>query len=143
MDKLIEENSFKQSLHNHTFKQPVSINAYSENRYPLENISQTISTPQSIPEQPIFIKPTQAASNILHNPQYGCLKNGQLPTYRNWFNRTQKATTNSVFGGGATNQHAVRANELSQKMEKSTLDKMLKKIGKGRNKNVLLEGPLK
>jgi hypothetical protein len=127
LDKMIEENSFKQSLHNHTLKQVPSFNAYSENRYPLENVSQTISTPHSIVEQPVIIQPPKIASNVLQNPQYGCLKNGQLPTYRNWFNRTQKATTNTVFGGGTTNQHAVRANELSQKMEKINLRQDVKK----------------
>jgi len=127
LDKMIEENSFKQSLHNHTLKQPASIHSYSENRYPLENISQTISTPHTIPEQPVIIQPPQAASNVLHNPQYGCLKNGQLPTYRNWFNRTQKAMTNTVLGGGTTNQHAVRANELGQKIEKINLRQDVKK----------------
>jgi hypothetical protein len=125
LDKMVEENSFKQSLHNHTLKQPVSTNSYSENRYPLENVSQTISS-QSIPEQPVFIKPPQLASTTSHNPQYGCLKNGQLPTYKNWFNRTQKATTNTVLTG-TTNQHAVRANELSQKMEKINLRQDVKK----------------
>jgi hypothetical protein len=78
-------------------------------------------------EQPVIIQPPKIASNVLQNPQYGCLKNGQLPTYRNWFNRTQKATTNTVFGGGTTNQHAVRANELSQKMEKINLRQDVKK----------------
>lgn len=126
LDKMIEENSFKQSLHNHTLKQPPSFNAYSENKYPLENVSQTISTPHSIPEQPIFINPPRVPSNVLQNPQYGCLKNGQLPTYRNWFNRTQKSTTNTVLGG-TINQHAVRANELNQKMEKINLRQDVKK----------------
>jgi hypothetical protein len=126
LDKMIEENSFKQSLHNHTLKQPASIHSYLENQYPLENISQTISTPHTIPGQSVFIQPPKIASNVLHNPQYGCLKNGQLPTYRNWFNRTQKATTNTVLTG-TTNQHAVRANELSQKMEKINLRQDVKK----------------
>jgi hypothetical protein len=128
LDKMIEENSFKQSLHNHTLKQPVSIHAYSETRYPLENVSQTISTPHTITEQPVIIQPPKTASNVLQSPQYGCLKNGQLPTYRNWFNRTQKATSNSVLDHATvTNQNAVRANELSQKIEKINVRQDVKK----------------
>jgi hypothetical protein len=34
---------------------------------------------------------TQPPPILLSHPKYGCLKNGSLPTYRNWINQTRKA----------------------------------------------------
>jgi hypothetical protein len=73
---------------NHTLRNRVSTN---------ENVSLNFpSTPMNEPtilpthkEPPIHLAPP------VEQPRWGCLKNGSLPTYRNWKNVTQR-TTNEI-----------------------------------------------
>jgi hypothetical protein len=58
------------------------------------SIVQGSNNTSSILLKPVFNNSTQQM------PQYGCLKNGQLPTYRNYMNKTQKVYTTP---GGASN----------------------------------------
>ena len=103
LNKLIEDNSVKEKMNrlNSTIRkyptQPQSL-LYTN---PIENVS--LEFPNNIAEPIIrntgsqlqnvssIMKPTQPTS-YTHNPQYGCLKGGSLPTYRNWLmNKTQKS----------------------------------------------------
>jgi hypothetical protein len=102
LNKLIEDNSAKEKMNklNSTIRkyptQPQSL-LYTN---PIENVS--LEFPNNVTEPVIhntssqiqnvssIMKPTQPNSHT-HNPQYGCLKGGSLPTYRNWLmNKTQK-----------------------------------------------------
>lgn len=38
-------------------------------------------------------------SDIVNNPEYGCLKNGKLPTYRNYMNKTLSNKEPLIIGG--------------------------------------------
>lgn len=73
------------NTHNKTFK------SYNYNETPV-----TLDLPDSLKDISQDMKiPTKSSTNIqpiqLITPQYGCLKNGQLPTYRTWkHNQTQK-----------------------------------------------------
>lgn len=67
-------------LHNHTLKNNV------EQR--VANIP-TLLTPAKPREEP-FPNLTQVTPSVnVEEPKYGCLKNGDLPTYRSWLNKTQ------------------------------------------------------
>jgi len=64
---------------------------------------------------------SNATQNIVESvlPQYGCLKNGSLPTYRNYMNKTRTNQPNIIIGGDkngsqtSVNQHNVISNPLN------------------------------
>ena len=95
----------RRKAHNETLK----ISAFKDgmfkenlnNQYVLSNQSIAEIPLQYIAHQPSPQTPTQLqsihthpATNILPPPKYGILKNGNLPTYRNFFNKTQKNHNN-------------------------------------------------
>jgi hypothetical protein len=59
------------------------------------SVINNVSAQPSMVLKPVFNNPIQTA------PQFGCLKNGQLPTYRNYMNKTQKAFQPPINIGGA------------------------------------------
>jgi hypothetical protein len=118
MDKLIEENAFKKDLRNHTLKQHATV-VNPSYIPPIENIISTVM-------------PQPAPATVVNNPRYGCLKNGALPTYRNWLNSTQKNVP-----GGSTNTQILRASEISQKMDKVALRKEMKKKKRPKQKRIV------
>lgn len=54
--------------------------------------------------------------NLLEEPKYGVLKGGKLPTYRNYFNKTQK--NGSIFDKISIPEMDIRNNEIREKMSK-------------------------
>jgi len=103
LNKLIEDNSTKEKMNNlnSTIRkyptQPQSL-LY---RNPIENVS--LEFPNNVTEPIVnntssqiqnvssIMKPMKGQSSYIPKPQYGCLKGGSLPTYRNWLmNKTQK-----------------------------------------------------
>jgi hypothetical protein len=94
--KLTEDNEIKQQNINKTLK-----NYYSDTNNSNANASILLQSDMkpyeftnleipdnSVSSTPITIKP-KLNSNIIE-PKYGCLKNGSLPTYRQYINKTQK-----------------------------------------------------
>lgn len=79
----------KHRAHNESLKiSSINISSGGNNKENLEEIfplSSTIDTTQNIMH-------LNRNTNILPAPNYGVLKNGNLPTYRSYFNQTQKAT---------------------------------------------------
>ena len=61
----------------------------------------TISTTnfdQHVNQEPVILnKPVQ--QNVKPSPSWGCMKNGSLPTYRNWKQNTQKVGIDTDLGG--------------------------------------------
>jgi hypothetical protein len=55
---------------------------------PIKEFTNNIISP-ALTQSPIVLNPTLIPQI---NPSYGCLKGGQLPTYRNYMNKTQKVT---------------------------------------------------
>jgi hypothetical protein len=61
------------------------------------SVMTNVSAQPSMVLKPLFNNPIQTT------PQFGCLKNGQLPTYRNYMNKTQKAFQPHINIGGSNN----------------------------------------
>jgi hypothetical protein len=99
LENLTEKKQEETKMKNHTLKQ-----------YPNP-------TPNSLllaPSTNVFAEPFQTMTNVTQNmppfhintnvPKYGCLKNGALPTYRNYMNQTRKNVSDPVIHiGGNTN----------------------------------------
>jgi hypothetical protein len=109
--KLAEENETKQQNMNKTLKQyPAMTNHISSESLlfhpdikPYEEVNLEFpSEAETI--TPITIKPK--LKNNLQQPKYGCLKNGSLPTYRQYINKTQKIpiTSNNIFASHGKNE---------------------------------------
>jgi len=102
--KLAEENEIKQQNMNKTLKQyPAMTNHISTESLlfhpdikPYEEVNLEFP-PETENITSITIKPK--LKNNLQQPNYGCLKNGSLPTYRQYINKTQKVpiTSNNNF----------------------------------------------
>jgi len=75
-------------------------------------ISGTIS-PTSMLLKPMYNTPTQ-------QPQFGCLKNGQLPTYRDYMNKTRKnfPNTNPIISGGSTNNDSSPERKIDDSLKR-------------------------
>jgi hypothetical protein len=84
---LTEKTEQKTKIQNHTLKQYPCLPERSLLMHPsIPPITENIFIPPiQNGEEPFKIKPSTA-------PVYGCLKNGTLPTYRNYMNVTQKNT---------------------------------------------------
>lgn len=65
------------------------------------NNDQKINMPEIKIEPDINIAPLETTEfKLPEQPDYGCLKNGSLPTYRNLFNKTKK-NVNNIFESGS------------------------------------------
>ena len=62
-----------------------------ENMIPVETLRST---------SPIQLRPHHTTPTSAIYPPYGCMKNGNLPTYRNWLNQTQRKYPGVTMGGG-------------------------------------------
>jgi hypothetical protein len=107
--KLAEENEIKQQNLNKTLKQyPSTLNnslLFHPNIEPCENVKLDFPDDRIDSGTPISIKPKLSSNQMNYiQPNYGCLKNGSLPTYRQYMNNnnTQKNISNSISNGIAT-----------------------------------------
>jgi hypothetical protein len=134
MDKLLESNVLNQNLHNSTIRhRNPTQNQSVLYDIPLENVLETKST-FDVSQPPVNI--------IQRGPGYGCLKNGVLPTYRNWINATQK-NGGSVYSKPAIEQVApekndslLRASEIKQRMDKINA-RQNRKVKKPKQKRIV------
>lgn len=81
---------------NHTLKQLPSVHSqplmHSANISGMQDVTNNIYTTVTSPTARIN-------TQILPTPKYGCLKNGNLPTYRNMMNQTRKNLPGELVGG--------------------------------------------
>lgn len=102
LENLTEKKQQETRIKNHTLKQ-----------YPNPNPNSLLLAPSTN----VFAEPIQTMANITQNtpptqsmhintsaPKYGCLKNGALPTYRNFMNQTRKNIPGPIINiSGANN----------------------------------------
>lgn len=110
LENLTEKNKVEQNLKNHTFK-----------NYPNNNVNSMLFSPSVDTLAPIPLNNiiTTNVTNIpsmkinsMQPPNYGCLKNGILPTYRNYMNQTRKNIQQPVItiGGNMNSNNSVFTN---------------------------------
>jgi hypothetical protein len=101
LDNLVKENTKKQAsdILNRTIKSyPTQTNSLlydklGENVFPTDMAT---SFENTVLDGNMRLTP-------INNPQYGCLKGGSLPTYRNWVNKTQRAQEPIVINNPVNN----------------------------------------
>jgi hypothetical protein len=121
-ENLTEKTEQKQKIQQHTLKQYPSLPERSLLMHPaIPPITETIINPPSLNVPPV---------NII--PQYGCLKNGALPTYRNFMNKTQKnypVTGTMPYQNGGTMQKDI-AQQLGDKKIEIMENKINQSMGR-------------
>ena len=87
----------KSNLLNNTPNKPLNLINNNSNEFRID-LNNNINISKKMPE--LIIEPNVETIpnnfNIPDQPKYGCLKNGSLPTYRNFFNKTKK-NVNNIF----------------------------------------------
>lgn len=116
--KNIEETQ-KDKIPQHTIKnRPIDLPVFNDNNNTLlnqyANISQTIGLNNPINGEPVPSIHLTTNAQPLPPPTYGCLKNGNLPTYRNMMNRTAKSNIPITASGGSA--HPVLNNNNTNNM---------------------------
>lgn len=93
-NSLVEKEREKENLKNHTLRKypeinpsvvPISLNNQNEFPNMIDSVVANDYTPSIQIHQPQFLK-----ISSIPPPKYGCLKNGSLPTYRNFHNITRR-----------------------------------------------------
>ena len=100
------------------------------------SIVQGSIAPSQITLNPAFPK------HMNHIPQYGCLKNGQLPTYRNYMNQTRKAMPQITIGGGNTqtvSQQPTSQTELRNELIEKRINESMNRVNEMKNASIKLE----
>jgi hypothetical protein len=104
LEKIVEDNKNKINVGNRTLKQYPSITEQSVLLHPsinigmMENVVNNIDLPKDLPTFSLN-------TNVQSSPQYGCMKGGTLPTYRQFMNKTQRnypsssSSSSSSMGG--------------------------------------------
>jgi hypothetical protein len=138
--KLAEENEIKQQNMNKTLKQyPAMTNHISTESLlfhpdikPYEEVNLEFP-PETENITSITIKPK--LKNNLQQPNYGCLKNGSLPTYRQYMNTTQKnapiISNNNNFD--ILNQQRIKSAHVDSYSSLSMTNKYLNASPEGKN----------
>ena len=116
--------------HNMTLK-----NNISENRQTATSVAPKLTLGESVKldfqnnvqEQPVVLN-----NSPIPTPKYGCLKNGNLPTYRDYMNKTRKNTESYVNTSSENNdltptEKANIFNQLRSKLKNEVKDKKKKK----------------
>lgn len=101
LENLTEKKTVEQNLKNHTLK-----------NYPNNNTTSLLFSPSVDTLAPMQLNDIVSTNitnipsmkiNTLQTPNYGCLKNGTLPTYRNYMNQTRKNIQQPIITIGGNN----------------------------------------
>jgi len=100
LQNLSEKKEKEDKMKNYTVKNYNNNNQIETFLTNINNNSAPVSNaPQNIVESFNIISSAVLPKNKLPNPQYGCLKNGNLPTYRNYMNKTRTNQPSIIIGG--------------------------------------------
>jgi hypothetical protein len=79
------------------------VDTFSPTNNPINDVTNTIIHSTALTSHSdVLLKPTFNNPSLV-SPQFGCLKNGQLPTYRNYINKTQKVFQPHINIGDTSN----------------------------------------
>jgi hypothetical protein len=132
---MAEQNSQKVNNHNHTLRRPtisssVPLNTNSgmkiyEELPQVFALNNAINPSMNNPINLMINKPVMMNSRVnIPSPNYGCLKNGSLPTYRNWKNNTQKhQSTGHQTAGHQTHGHPMVGPQSIENIQMPTMIK--------------------
>jgi len=93
LENLSDKKEQSDKIKNYTLKQYPNPNSNSMLLRPALDTLSLVEPVVTSNNPPVIINPVASL------PKYGCLKNGSLPTYRNYMNQTRKQLPN-VMGGG-------------------------------------------
>jgi len=100
LQNLSEKKEKEDKMKNYTVKNYNNNNQIETFLTNINNNSGPVSNAtQNIVESVNNISSAVLPKNNLPNPQYGCLKNGNLPTYRNYMNKTRTNQPSIIIGG--------------------------------------------
>jgi len=97
LENLTDKKEQTDKIKNYTLKQYPNPNSNSMLFRPALDTLSIIEPVVTSNNSPVIINPVASA------PKYGCLKNGSLPTYRNYMNQTRKQLPNMMGGGTIVN----------------------------------------
>jgi hypothetical protein len=106
---------------------------------PIKEVSNSILQGSIAPSQ-ITLNPN-FPKNMNPLPQYGCLKNGQLPTYRDYMNKTRKAMHPISIHGGTNNipQVPPSINDVRNEIIEKRLNESMNRVNEIKNTSVKLQ----
>lgn len=109
MENLTEKKEQTDKIKNYTLKQYPNPNSNSMLLRPAMDVLNVVEPVVTSNTAPVIINPSAQA------PKYGCLKNGSLPTYRNYVNQTRKQLPNvpNVMGGGTIMNQSSASNNIN------------------------------
>lgn len=149
-NKLNEKEAIHNSInsrqkHNTTFKREQNYSGYTDNTSQLKSFDEnSISNVlpdvfnTSIPNEMIPMKLNSIPKQLPPPPQYGCLRNGSLPTYRNWKQMTQRN-----YGGDPVIREQPEQTEKTEQTEQkpeenqTILSEAKKRLIEKRKKHIL------
>jgi hypothetical protein len=115
--KFFEDMIVKQPpSHNHTVKNNHIPNNL---KYSDVNSDIVINTPINIPKLVMNDNDNEICINPNTNvsaPKFGCLKNGTLPTYRDYLNKTRKNNNANIFNGADNNNEIISTSQPTNEM---------------------------
>lgn len=103
LENLTDKKEQTDKIKNYTLKQYPNPNSNSMLFRPALDTLSIIEPVVTSNNPPVIINPVASA------PKYGCLKNGSLPTYRNYMNQTRKQLPNMMGGGTIINSHPTKS----------------------------------
>lgn len=117
------KNIEEQKNHNQTIKQHIKSDSeffkpFLDNKPPFSSVTNNVSN-SILPNSNIILKPFVNGQK----PLFGCLKNGNLPTYRNYMNQTRK---NNYFQQNSTPMNMIQPynhniiNQIENNISKNT-----------------------
>jgi hypothetical protein len=139
LENLTEKNKVEQNLKNHTLK-----------NYPNNNVNSMLFSPSVDTLAPITLNNiTTNVNNIpsmkintLQPPNYGCLKNGTLPTYRNYLNQTRKNIQQPIIIGGNMNSNNIVSAPINITTNTNAINHSLMSAQNGGNKQEHVENKI-
>lgn len=115
LENLTEKKQEETKMKNHTLKQYPNP---TQNSLLLAPSSNVLAQPMmNVTQNTLPSKPFHINTNV---PKYGCLKNGALPTYRNYMNQTRKNVSDPVIHiGGNTNSSKQEPMQINLPMQQA------------------------